>query len=64
MDSSVSLGPRDVLQKKEFFFLQPMERQLLSHWKSLLLNTRETHLSIHGLAPYAFEEGQESRLGL
>jgi hypothetical protein len=42
-----------MLEKKEFFFFNMQERQLLS-----------PHLSIHGLGPYAFEEGQESRLGL
>jgi hypothetical protein len=26
------------------------------------LNTRETHLSVHGLSPYAFEERQEFML--
>jgi hypothetical protein len=45
--------------KKRILFLQPYGETAAFSLEKPSLNTRETHLSVHGLSPYAFEEGQE-----
>jgi hypothetical protein len=42
--------------------MQPYGEAAAFSLEKLSLNTRETHLSIRGLGPYAFEEGREFML--